>query len=279
MSNNKVIQEEKIENLPPPYKIMHIFKRSEGYFSKMHSHENYYHINYVESGEVCVTFKDVEYVLQQGQAIILPPRIPHSIYSKTGYSQIGIDMLEMDDKRGIYDLFCQTYPTGFAVITLTGFTKSYNELLKAFRSIDGNHLSYLKIINAVETLLLTIIERSQNVKNPNLAQRFVDFMKKEHALSFSLEKICRNLEISKTHLERIIKKEFGYGVIEYRNKMKLSKACLLLRNTDLPVKIIGENLYFYDPSHFNYFFKQRMGMTPMQYRIKSRNDESTLNDI
>lgn len=270
--SNYVIQEKSLSNLPPPYSKMHIFQRAKGYFSKLHSHENFYHINYVESGEVCVLFKKVEYTIKEGQAVILPPKIPHSIYSKNGYSQIGIDLFEMNDERGIYELFSQTYPSGFAVITLTGFTKSYRELFKNFRFINENKLNYLKIVNAVETLLLTTIEHSQNVKNPNFSQRFIELMQQDDAFSFPLDKICQHMAISKTHLERLVKKEFGCGVIEYCNKIKLSKACLLLQTTDLPVKTVGENLYFYDSSHFNYFFKCRMGMTPLQYRISSRTE-------
>ena len=268
---NQYLTDRVLTELPPPYKKMHIFTRPPDYYLESHFHEDFYHINYIESGSLCVGFEGEEYTVREGQVMILPPRIEHSIKSPGGYSQIGIDIFETDDERGIYNLFAKTYPSGFAVVTLTGFTKTYEELWEIFRDINDS-LGYLKIINTVESFLLTTIEHSQNVKTPDFKRYFSDFIHKDNLFCLPLKKICRQMGMSKTHLERLVKKEFGCGVMEYCSQIKLSKACLLLQTTDVSVKSISETLSFYDPGHFNYFFKKRMGTTPLKYRSTSRTE-------
>lgn len=57
-----------------------------------------------------------------------------------------------------------------------------------------------------------------------------------------------------------------FGV--YISSVKLTRAAYLLRNTQLSVNEISDNLYYKDTAYFKRLFKQKYGYSPAQYRKK-----------
>lgn len=75
---------------------------------------------------------------------------------------------------------------------------------------------------------------------------------------------------SKTHTERLFKRELGMSPAQFILKAKLEEAKDLLRHTDKPISEISSALCFYDQSHFQHNFKAAYGMTPVEYRQKRK---------
>ncbi len=266
------IRNEMMTQLPMPFRLLHLLQRSAGFNLELHSHV-FYHVNIVTSGTLYVDFRDKRYTVTQGQAVILPPNVPHALSSPGGYCQIGIDIFNVKDNRGFHQLLCSTFPEGFAVVTMLNIPHTFEELFKAIRNLTA--LNTLKLLNAAEALLLAVLEQaSQTTRYQNFKDSFLDMLSKENGLNLTLEQMCRQMSLSKTHLERLTKQEFGCGAVEYCNRLKVMKACLLLQNTDLPIKAIVENLGFFDESHFSNYFKKRIGTTPNRYRNESRKLET-----
>ena len=132
------------------------------------------------------------------------------------------------------------------------------------------HLNLLKLQSNAEDLTLSFIEQASSSANQNFRNRFLDMITRDDNLSLTLMDMCAQLAISKTHLERLMREEFGCSAMEYYNKLKFMKACFLLQNTDLTISAISEKLCFYDESHFTRFFKKHCGITPSIYRNNSR---------
>ena len=86
----------------------------------------------------------------------------------------------------------------------------------------------------------------------------------------TLEELARVIYLSSKQVSRIIRKEYGCSFPMLLSQHKLMTACMLLKYTDLPVSQIASEVgYAYE----NYFFKQfkgAYGMTPLQYRRKSK---------
>ena len=69
-----------------------------------------------------------------------------------------------------------------------------------------------------------------------------------------------------TSLSRIFKKETGFSVIEYINKLKIKHSTFLLRDTALPIQDISRIIGINDVNYFCRIFKKYMNQTPTQYR-------------
>ena len=74
--------------------------------------------------------------------------------------------------------------------------------------------------------------------------------------------------LSESQIIRIFKKDMGKTPYEYSLELRLEHAKKLLRDTRMMVKEISAALHFCDEHYFSYLFKQKVGLTPLQYRKK-----------
>ena len=85
--------------------------------------------------------------------------------------------------------------------------------------------------------------------------------------------------------QNAVAKQLGLGVSTFRRhfteilgicpqdwalQQRIDQARSLLSNSDQAIKDIAQELDFYDPAHFTKQFKQRVGITPRQYRHSSK---------
>lgn len=252
--------------LSSPFRLIHVIKRLPDFQLRPHSH-HFYHIIFVTSGTLEVGLKGATHMVHENQAVILPPYTPHALSSKNGYCQIGVDIFDADDSE-LCGLLNQTFPSGFAIVKMHVLPARFEEMIKSVQ--DLTKLNRLKLQNNAEALVLSFIEQASDTVNKSFRDRFLDMIAHDESLSFALPDMCEFLNISKTHLERLVHDEFECSAVEYYNKLKLMKACFLLQNSESSIRQISEKLGFYDESHFTRFFKKNMGITPCAYRNSSR---------
>jgi AraC-like DNA-binding protein len=82
----------------------------------------------------------------------------------------------------------------------------------------------------------------------------------------SVSDYASKLAVSPKHLSKIIKHESGKNPSDFIDEMLLMEVQCMLRYTDLSIAEISYQLDFADPSHLTKFFKNHVGITPIQYR-------------
>jgi len=78
--------------------------------------------------------------------------------------------------------------------------------------------------------------------------------------------IANELKISQTHLDRLMIQETGLTLYQQIEARRFQKAQDALIANESSLKVIAYDLGFSSPSHFISWFKQRQGITPLQYR-------------
>lgn len=58
----------------------------------------------------------------------------------------------------------------------------------------------------------------------------------------------------------------GQSFVEYLTKVRIDKACELLKCTNLRTAEIGESVGYNDPHYFSATFKKIMGQSPKDYK-------------
>lgn len=96
-----------------------------------------------------------------------------------------------------------------------------------------------------------------------LAKEYVDRHLPEDV---SLAKVADVIAISPSYLSRIFLKEVGESFSDYVIRKKTDHSKKLLRETNLKVYEIAEKLGYSNPHYFSKLFKERVGMTPLEYR-------------
>lgn len=78
------------------------------------------------------------------------------------------------------------------------------------------------------------------------------------------------LNITPKYLSTICKRVSGKSPIRWITESVMQDSYMLLRESDLSVKVISNRLGFPNPSFFGKYFREEAGMTPVEYRNKMR---------
>lgn len=83
-----------------------------------------------------------------------------------------------------------------------------------------------------------------------------------------VSEIAEILGLNPNHLSNQFRKETGESLTAYLKDVRLSYAMRLLQISNLSLSDIALEVGFYDQSHFSRVFRERYGMTPLEYRQK-----------
>jgi AraC-like DNA-binding protein len=127
----------------------------------------------------------------------------------------------------------------------------------------------------LELLLELLDTRTRNAADvshdTNLAQRVRDLLEQnlgQHGNLRIPDLMESHLRYSYAHLCRVFRAKYGIPPLKYLNAVCISRAKLLLRDTDLPVAVMAQRLGFRDPLYFSQLFRKTSGLSPSQYRLQ-----------
>ena len=86
----------------------------------------------------------------------------------------------------------------------------------------------------------------------------------------NIDKVCKLINISRSHFFRCFKKTFGITPAEYIMQSKIGAAKILLANTNHSISEISMRFDFSSFSHFSRTFHKYVGCTPSEYRKKNQ---------
>lgn len=94
---------------------------------------------------------------------------------------------------------------------------------------------------------------------------------------FRLEDMAERLHLSRSRTAHVIHESTGQTLRQLIQKQRLERACILLEHSDRPVKEIAESSGFNDLANFYRQFKKIEGLTPREFRRRSRQASLTAN--
>ncbi|HHA1921995.1 TPA: HTH-type transcriptional activator RhaR [Enterobacter ludwigii] len=89
--------------------------------------------------------------------------------------------------------------------------------------------------------------------------------------SFVLEKFCEQAQCSERALRQQFRTQTGMTVNHYLRQLRICHAQYLLQHTELMVSDVAMRCGFEDSNYFSVVFNREVGMTPVQWRHRSRN--------
>lgn len=75
---------------------------------------------------------------------------------------------------------------------------------------------------------------------------------------------------SERHLQRLFRQHTGQSFSRYRQNRRIERSCELIRNTDLKIGVIAEQVGYRDVDTFVSVFKRCTGLAPNAYRKQAR---------
>ena len=237
-----------------------------------------------------------------GDLYITAPSIPHGYFNSDTENPLVLQRILFDPKdwfsseisaigepRYCYGIFNDNAILAYAMLN----AETYAETEQLFRcilsEINGRKIEWKDAVGAYLTQLLIRISRyiGGAIKNipaaPSKEWNIVLSALRMVLNSFddptlTLETIAGSLYISKSHLSRLFQKLVGESFSEYLRRIRMDRACLLLRETKLNMEEIVSRCGLRDMQSFYHNFHTFMQITPHQYRL-SQNAESETKNI
>lgn len=216
-----------------------------------HTHQSFYIVGLVLDGEI---------VLQKGASRQLLQ--PGSIYSISPDELHSIELLNTS-----YSSFCicihKDYPS------LTGRQWWSEALSHAHLLIEYNIVSDTQILDLLNAFGELTTNHFPNNEKSQEAPDFIKDMKQyllEHPHTLNpCDQLSNDFFISKYHMIRVFKSNFGLTPHQYQMQNKVRLAKELLKDYDTIVEV-ALDAGFCDQSHLNKWFKKFVGINPSEYK-------------
>lgn len=143
------------------------------------------------------------------------------------------------------------------------------EILSLLSSSDSNYsLSTIdRLKQSMSDLILSTSRRINDNKVSNkLIDSIVKYINENYNKNLSLETVAKNTYITPSYVSLLFKQVLGINFVDYLHKIRLNKACELLRDPKLKSYEIAYMVGYNDDKYFSQIFKKHLGLTPTQYR-------------
>lgn len=101
---------------------------------------------------------------------------------------------------------------------------------------------------------------------PANIQEIIHYIETNYAESITLDGLSELSGLNPSYISRIFKESTGIPLFEYLNRIRIQKACHLLKRTELSILDIAYSVGYNNVSFFNRYFRRIMQMSPREYR-------------
>lgn len=226
-------------------------------------------LEYVEDGGGTVTQDDVTYQPRAGDSYFLHAGRDHYYFSdrsapwKKHFINVSGKLIE-----NLVEGYGLTDTVHFVGLDLGGEIKQIIEIAKKGRMDNTPEL--IVILN--EIFLKMHLHIKKDDEPSGIGMEMKDFLNTQITSKFHLELLCKHISKSESQTIRIFKSLYGITPYTYVLNKKIDFAKKLFVDTTLSVKEIATKLCFTDEYYFSNIFKEKVGVSPSQYR-KTRTDK------
>ena len=260
---------------------IHYFEYTKDYEYPGERHD-FWEIIYADRGTVFVRCGEEEHMLSQGEMILYPPNVFHTLRADA-VNPSNVFIISFTEESDILN------PLGGKMLRLTSPMRDLihsiiREGQDAFilpmprRNLleDRPEAAFgaQQIIRMRLEELMILLLRAQSAPEPSpiqtrydddIAGRIMDLLKNNLYRQISLSDITASLGYGKTYLSGVFKQIYGKSIMECFMEMKIEEARYLLRQGRLSISEISDTLAFSSPQYFSKRFRKFMKMSPRQY--------------
>lgn len=257
-------------------------------FNNWHWHEEI-QLTYVLEGSMVTTAQGMDYVLRPGDGFFINSNLSHMTRPT---SPDSARYLSLNVKPSLLTLFHgsvveQKYflpyvnDPYFQFVQLTPDTLWQEQVLGDMRVLFnilqdkpfGFELdAYSYLLRIWRTLLdhLDTEPERMPVFEQREAQQILAFLNEHYAEPVTLEQVSAHIHMNEAKCCKLFKSAYGRTIFTYLTDYRLEKSILLLPDRSLSITRIAELCGFNSTSYFIKRFREKVGMSPLQYRNAAR---------
>ncbi len=244
------------------------------YFYRGNNVRDNYVIHYIMKGQGTFSSANHQAVtLKKGDVFILPKGVP-CFYQADGtdpwqYFWIGFSGTKIKAMLAGSELFTKRY------LRQVQNSQFYDRLTKLFAVLKRkSSLATDILVESLTYQMFYELITEYPTKAPKADSKAHDqlklatyyLQKNFHKSSCNVEDLCHHLNISRSYLYTIFKKNLNVSAQSYLTHLRMEEACQLLRSTDETIQVIAHRVGYRDEFTFSKAFKRYSGFSPAVYR-------------
>ena len=172
-------------------------------------------------------------------------------------------------------------PSELLIQALTLAAAMHGTIQKQFQTVDARSLlgsawemsqaswtsrEIIRWANERVEGFLGLIAHWQATKNDSVIERAVKYIEEHYHELCRLTDAAEYVHLNASYFSVLFKKVTGDSFTSYVNRLRMGKAAMLLRNTDMKIFEIACAVGFDEPNYFTNVFRQQYHMSPKEYR-------------
>ncbi|MEK4466248.1 AraC family transcriptional regulator [Paenibacillus sp. FSL H8-0315] len=148
---------------------------------------------------------------------------------------------------------------------IAGMIEEYHNKLQGYQTMLGS-----KFMELVVYLSRHYDPQEKGIQGNHLMHlaNALSYMEDRYLEPLTLDQIAKHSDISVRHLNRIFRSYYQTTPIAYLHRLRLERACGLLKHSNLSITQISHECGFSDSNYFTRQFTKIYGMSPKVYRNK-----------
>lgn len=246
----------------------------------------------VETGTLYMLVGQQEFIVSQNHILLIPPYTPHQgsriCTEKTLFHWLHFSTNETieisdvsyrlpwepnsefkDNKYTLSFLQEQALPEAAAQNVLSILQQLERRSIDFFTDSRTVLTSDNNLFHQQELLmrLLNILAVTPDTSDDNgIAYSALQYFNFHYAEQFTMDDLSKTLNCHPSHLIRCVKKQYGIAPNQLLNKIRLERACALLKDPYLSITTIAYSVGFASASYFCKQFKKNYQYSPKEFR-------------
>ncbi len=250
----------------------------------MHSHD-FYEMLFVSEGGGCCQTGGLHYPVSKGSLFLIPPGTVHCVYNdapgagelvvyKCMFSANVMEKVAASDRGlakflspcGGKSLFLLPVKAGGAYAQK--IHTAYKDMLVEY---TAKHPGWEDMLRQYIIQVFILIYRlyldgaAEDTKHFDCGESLA-YINDHYNADIHLEELAELVKMSPNYFCRKFKESTGMGVSEYIQKIRVEKACQMLKGENRKVIDVMMDVGYCDAKNFTAIFKKHTGMTPSQYK-------------
>lgn len=232
---------------------------------QMHAHPHWELIYQLDAPTTAVTALG-NHRVEPGELIIIPPNIPHRTVSDTQFRDYCMKFEHLDAPQ-----------TPTVVRDIDGTILALYDVIAGIQDERSDTDTALLLKKLGEALCLAVKRATTALSKPQAVETFRRILRENiENPYFDITESIRSLGYHPDYFRRLFKHHVAVSPLRHLNGMRMERAKDLLRlESSLSVGEIALRCGFRDPLYFSTAFRNETGMSPLEYRKRMGNEDST----
>lgn len=224
-------------------------------------------------GELLIRGK--RYVMRKNSMAIIPFTLGHTYYVQPGPDNIWkFNWMHVagNNCTKIIDEITRRAGFTFRVNAAEQINQDMLDVIDSkLRGVEYEIDSARLISNILLRILMEkSVEKAPGIRPQSCSEKVIDYIEQHLDEDLHVESIARSLFLSPEHIIRTFRKEKGQTPYQYIKARKMLRAKELLRLENLSLKEIATMVGYSSLNAFSTQFKNTMGVSPREFRMKYR---------